>query len=785
MNYNKKEKILGQWNFSYMEHWDYINTNTEVKSSSDIKKLGLKSYDITIPGNFLIELQKNGIIDDLYFGENILKAQDFEETHVFYSVEFDFHKSKNDVQNLLFDGLDVFSEIYLNGNLVLKTDNMFIPYEIGTELLHEGRNEILVHVLPMLIEAKKTPCSAGEIAMSYNYPSLNVRMAAHMLGWDITPRIIHAGIWRPVYLVTHPKNHIFETYLYTLRADVKSKNATLCLFYNTEINESIKGYKIVCEGSCGDSTFKAESKMWFSSGKIVMNINNAKFWWIKGRGEANLYKINVRLEKDGVIVDSKEFNLGIRTVEMFQKSSLDKEHHGKFQIILNGEKIFIKGTNWVPSDAYHSNAASRIPKILELIDDIGCNTIRCWGGNVYEDDLFFNICDEKGILVWQDFAMACGTYPQHEEMQNKIRNEAEIIVKKLRQHPSLCIWAGDNECDMAYAEFLGINPNQNILTRKIIPEVLLTHDPKAPYLPSSPYYNEETYTNNLPLAEEHLWGPRDYFKSDFYKNNKAAFASEIGYHGCPSPASVEKFISKENLFPYNNFEWTLHAASPEKEMSGDFTYRIKLMADQIKTLVDQIPDNLEDFSLLSQISQLEACKYYIEQFRINKWDKTGIIWWNIIDAWPQFSDAVVDYYFEKKLAYYFIKRVQAPVCLMMSGDFEKEIELFCSNDMNVDAEVSFEVFEVTNTSLIPIMSDSVTVSADTSMKIRSFGDVDGQSLYLIRWHDQVNGSGYNHFLAGTPPYDMNDLFQKFHLAGLFDEIDLSVFCLEFFKKTAV
>lgn len=174
--------------------------------------------------------------------------------------------------------------------------------------------------------------------------------------------------------------------------------------------------------------------------------------------------------------------------------------------------------------------------ILPMLADIGCNTVRCWGGNVYENEKFYDFCDRNGIMVWQDFAMACAVYPQDDEFAKAIGEEAETIIKALRHHPSIVLWAGDNECDAAHAwNSHPTDPNENILTRKILPEKVRAHSTFTPYLPSSPYIDEEAYKSGKPTSEDHLWGPRDYFKGDYYKNTVCHFASETGYHGCPSP----------------------------------------------------------------------------------------------------------------------------------------------------------------------------------------------------------------------------------------------------------
>ena len=213
--------------------------------------------------------------------------------------------------------------------------------------------------------------------------------------------------------------------------------------------------------------------------------------------------------------------------------------------------ILVKGSNWVPADAFHSRDAGRYEKILALFVDLECNMLRSWGGNVYEDDAFFEICDRNGIMVWQDFAMACAIYPQTPEFLEVMRQEAISVVRKLRNHPSLALWSGDNEVDVSYY-FNGLDPAHNKITREVLPQVVFQCDPYRPYLPSSPYMSPEVIATGLTklMPEDHLWGPRDYFKSSFYTEHTAHFVSEIGYHGCPGLSSIKRFVDEQHVWPW-------------------------------------------------------------------------------------------------------------------------------------------------------------------------------------------------------------------------------------------
>ena len=750
-------KLNFGWNLTLVPN-DTLNANGfNPQRIDEILNSSYVTVPASVPGNFELDLYRAGKIEDPFYSTNMLDLQALENRHLFYTLRFDVPEDAlSDMTMIRFEGLDTIAYIRLNGVFVGYTENMFLSHEYPCPMLKERDNELIVHILPTCIQARNHRLTPAAFAQHYNYASLAVRKAAYMFGWDIMPRAVSGGVWKDVCLVTKSAERLEDTYLYVNSLDTSKSLAKLNLFYQIETDkDDIRPLNITVDGQCGESSFHAEQALWHTAGNCRFQVENARFWYPKNAGEPDLYQVRVCLWRNDTLVDERSFMFGIRTVELVRTSTISADGSGDFYFRVNGKRIFIMGTNWVPLDPYPSQNPKRLPQALSLLDDIGVNMVRLWGGNVYEDDAFFDFCDRHGILVWHDFAMGCAVYPQDELMQLKIREETTQIVRRTRQHCSVALWAGDNEVDLAYSwNGLRRDPNHNVLTRQIIPEVIRAEDPVRPYLPSSPYLDQYAYQSGEKTSEDHLWGPRDYFKGSYYKNAVCALASETGYHGCPSPDSLKKYIRPDQLYPITDEngkvkdDWTVKASAMELRSGAPYTYRIPLMNSQVVTMFGHIPDTLAQYAKLSQISQAEADKYFIERFRIGKWKRSGILWWNLLDGCPQISDAVVDYYFVKKLAYSYIKRSQAPICMMMDESKDQMRRLVAVNDTPHETLLAYEVEDIyTGTT---VCKGTISAKADASVTATILPAPDDEDrFYLIKWKDASGQEGINHYMTKT------------------------------------
>jgi beta-mannosidase len=717
--------------------WD-ISPGEKIASPEQLDENPLAAK---VPGNVELDLMRAGKLPDLFHGLNIYAAQKLESHDWWYRRTFTvFPLEESHRAELVFEGIDCIAHIWINGKKVADLDNMFIAHRVPFDP-QPGENEVVVHIESAVNTARRYRYEPALYAMAFNMESLYIRKAAHMYGWDIMPRIVSAGLWRDVRVELRAPSEIVEIYYAIAHTNEHSSNVRVAWEIATD-RPNFDNLFLRFRGRCGDSAFEHTVPARFTAGQTVITISEPSLWWPRGYGDPALYDVTCDLLHGDEVIDSRVDRIGLRCIDLSREN-------GDFLFRVNGTPILVKGANWVPADAFHSRDAARYADNLALFADLSCNMLRCWGGNVYEDHAFFDFCDETGIMVWQDFALGCAAYPQDAGFRERIRIEAEAIIRKLRNHPSLALWCGNNENDSVGYAPRGIDPAHDLISRQTLAETAHRCDPYRPYVPSSPYYLPGVPVDELP--ERHLWGPRDYYKSDFYTQNRARFIGEIGYHGCPNVESIRRFIDDDFLWPWqDNDQWRAHASDPDPA-GGPYAYRIELMANQIAEVFGEQPHNLEDFALASQIVQAEAKKFFIEMMRLGKWHRTGILWWNVIDGWPQFSDAIVDYYYGKKLAYTYIKRVQQPVCLMMREPKNWHLTAVMGNDSRREAAGTFTIRDADSGETV--LSGSYHVSPNQNAELGKIRVSRGaQKMFLMEWTEQSVKGGVNHYLHGSPPF---------------------------------
>ncbi|MBE6634564.1 MAG: hypothetical protein E7620_09555, partial [Ruminococcaceae bacterium] len=443
-----------------------------------LEAVGMIKVPATVPGCVELDLFAAGMLGDPYVGQNPYDYRFLEDKHLLYTTSFEAEEGDD---LLHFGGIDTVADIYLNGEKIGHTENFFLEYDFPIRPKAE-QNLLAVHIYPPVLIARNYELPAFCSAQSFNYETLYIRKVASMYGWDIMPRFVSGGLYRSVTVGKQRKTKLGDIGLFTVDVSRAGDRAAMQMSWRFETEDTLLcDYEIRVEGVCGDSRFSLREPARFTCGVFRFTVEQPKLWYPRNYGEQPLYRVAVSLIKKGEVLDTREFNFGIRTVELLRTSTTDAEGNGEFCFKVNGKKIFLLGTNWVPTDAFPCRYEERLPKALEELRDIGCNAVRVWGGGSYQSHEFYDFCDREGILVWQDFCMGCGAYPNDQAFLDAMRREATYIVKKLRNHPSIALWAGDNECDeLGGGGNKRFNPNDNVITRRVLAEVVRTEDLTRP-----------------------------------------------------------------------------------------------------------------------------------------------------------------------------------------------------------------------------------------------------------------------------------------------------------------
>lgn len=765
-----KISLNGTWNLEFWEQEDSPVTNP-----SEIASLKTTKLSATVPGNVELDLLAAGMIDDPSVGNNIYKLRPYEFCQWMYSRHFSAPPLEKGQRLILdFEGIDCIADIWLNGEKIGSAEDAMIAHRFDvTGKAKTGDNLLQVVLHSAVLEAQKQ--LVGTYSFRHYTESVWIRKPRHCYGWDIMPRLVSAGLWRDVSLIVQDPVSISDVHWVTV--DTDPATGKVSAFVDVQVKypaSKIDKVKLRVElEKDGRSAYEMERILPTFAWRTEFTLDKADLWWPKGYGDPALYDGTVSIiDEDGSVLASETRKVGFRTVRL-DRSEMIKDGKGEFSFFINGERIFVRGTNWVPLDGFHSRDAKWVDSTLDMVVDLNCNMIRCWGGNVYEDTPFYDRCDREGIMVWQDFSMAGVIYPQDEEFVSKLRKEIKQVVIKFRGHPSLAIWSGNNENDNSLLWTLPtfhIDPNRDVISRKMIPEVLYEFDPTRPYLPSSPYFSEEAFQNGCQrsdLPQDHLWGPRGYYKDSFYKDAQAIFVSEIGYHGAPNIDSIEKMFTKGCRFPWTkdgdwNEEWMTKSVRP-LPFFVEFEGRNDLMTKQINLLFGFRPKTLEDFVAASQSTQAEAMKYFVEKFRGERFRRTGIIWWNVRDGWPIVSDAIVDYYNSKKLAYTYLWNAQRTVCVLVNDEEGGVLPLRAVNDSFVPEEGKVKVTDVESGKVL--YNGKFSVGSNDRSLVAGLPVPQGQGVLLIEY--ETGGQKFrNHYLYGAPPFDFKSYQSWMKKAGI-------------------
>lgn len=607
----------------------------------------------TVPGTVHLDLMNSNMIPDPYKDENEKKVQWVENEDWDYQTQFTVSATELENQHidLVFDGLDTFAEIYLNGKLLKKTDNMFRKWTIpvkpyvkqGENILHV-KFKSAVNVGKEL--AKKIPFTLPESPRSF------VRKAQYQFGWDWGPRLVTAGIWKDVRLSFWNQAKLEAVKIEKVK--ITDKKAELAI--HTEIFTEKGGkYTVAVNGNVHTFSLKQGPNTIL----VPYQIQNPKLWQPNGWGEPNLYNIKISIQKETKLICEKTERIGLRTIELVQ----DKDAKGKsFYFKVNGQPMYAKGTNWIPGDSFSPRITKeKYRKLIRDCKEAHMNMIRIWGGGIYEDDEFYKACDENGILVWQDFMFAGSFYPADENFQKNVELEVKDQIERLQNHPSLALWCGNNEIDEAivnwgYQKQFNYSKDDSLqvwkdyitIFHEVIPGAIkkyATAD-KQIYWPSSPSIGWG-HKESLTEGDSHYWGvwwgeqPFEIFNEKIPR-----FASEYGFQGMPTLETTKSMFPGNPDLSLQNPVIKAH----EKHSRGWEIIENYMKRDYI------VPKDFVKYNYVSQLLQARGMQIAIEAHRRAKPYNMGTLYWQLNDCWPVVSWSSIDYLGNWKALHYQVKR---------------------------------------------------------------------------------------------------------------------------------
>lgn len=645
-----------------------------------------------VPGTVHLDLMNNNIIPDPFKDENEKKVQWIENEDWEYHTRFRVTRKElgNQHIDLIFNGLDTFSEVYLNGKLLIKTDNMFRKWEIPVkEFLKAGENELKIKFRSAVKEGKKlaekVPFTMPESPRSF------VRKAQYQFGWDWGPRLVTAGIWKDVKLEfwNRAKVNNIQVQQHTV-TDTLAKISFNMEIFAEEEGEYYVGFNI------NRGTYRFNLKKGLNTIAVPYTIKNPKLWQPNGWGEPNLIKTKITLYKykGGWAVRDTDVRYGLKTVELVQ----EKDGKGKsFYFKVNGKPLYAKGTNWIPGDSFSPRmTGEKYRKLIRDARDANMNMIRIWGGGIYEDDEFYKACDENGILVWQDFMFAGSFYPADEHFLNNVKEEVKDQVRRLQNYPSVALWCGNNEIDEAivnwgyqkqfkYSESdsLQVWKDYRKLFHEVIPNALkenLTAD-KNIYWPSSPSIGWG-HKESLTEGDSHYWGVwwgEQPF--EIYNEKVGRFMSEYGFQGMSSLEAVKSMFSGSPVLELHNPVVKAH----EKHSRG-----WEIISGYMKRDYT-VPEDFVKYNYISQLLQARGMKIAVEAHRRAKPYNMGTLYWQLNDCWPVVSWSSIDYPGNWKALHYQMKR-SFEQQVILTEEKDGILNFYAVNDgLNKFQDVSIEI----------------------------------------------------------------------------------------------
>ena len=638
MKQMKRSKLIG-------EGWQIHSFPPDGFSPSQLPEDGW--IPANVPGDVHTTLMAHGLIGDPAVGTDDSACAWVEEQIWVYRCSFSITPQMAGAEQLRlrFEGLDTLCQVFVDGKIAGKYENMFVEHTLPLKGMTPGEHKLMLVFLPVCRFSRQEELPPG-FWINYSLERAFVRKAGYMFGWDWTPRVITCGVWKPVYLEWVSGAEMGRLQARTVSAsDACAVVAVSCPVYGGSGQLHVSLWD---QDRCVAQATPKE-------GKALLEVENPRLWWTHDQGEPFLYTLRARLTESSGETQEQRIPLGIRTVSMQTEAA---DGSPRYVTLLNGRPIFLKGANWVPMSNRPSTVTARqYDDLLTMARAAGMNALSLWGGGIYEGDDFYRLCDEKGLLCWQYFMFACGEYPDWDEaFLRNVRDEVEKVIDRLQSHCCIALWIGNVESEMLCHK-IGLNRSMHgrRLFEELLPAWVAELMPGAVYVPSSPWGGEQP--NSMAQGDRHNW---DVWFKDLpyteYEKDTAAFCSEFGLHGAPVMESIRAFTGEKDprldsfLFGYFNRDQDLS--------------RMDFYLNEVTGR----PRDMREYVRFSMLIQAEGLACGAEHFRRRFPECGGSLIWQLNDCCLCHSWSLVDAHGIPKAAYYEAKRFFAPVLVSLKED---------------------------------------------------------------------------------------------------------------------
>ncbi|MEW6509877.1 MAG: glycoside hydrolase family 2 protein [Bacteroidota bacterium] len=612
----------------------------------------------TVPGCVHTDLMANGVTPDPFYGMNELDVRWVESRQWVYRKKFHVPPTllQHHAVTLVCEGLDTFADIRINGRRAGTTANMFIDHRLNVKrFLKEGENSIEIYFDSPVTHAKALEKREGALRVALEPHRVYVRKAQYSFGWDWGPKLTTSGIWRSIFIEAHNVARVAHPFFRLVSVGkegaIVEVTANVERFRQARLNARIS---VAGHGTTLERTIPVRG----TRVHCRLHIQDPKLWWPNGYGDQPMYEGTIVLLRKNDPVSEISVSFALRTVKLIQ----EKDQEGRtFIISINGKKIFCKGADWIPNDTFLPRVQNfTYSRLLRLAADAHMNMLRVWGGGVYESDLFYETCDRLGLMVWQDFMFACGEYPESQWFLTQVDQEVGKTLRRLRNHPSIVVWCGNNECEWLFCnENPGKTPDDMtgaLIFGKILPHLCRRLDRSRIYWRSSPF--GVGFPNDESNGTRHQWQVWSYWE-DFhkYEQDRGRFVAEFGFQAPANRATLEEALHPDHRSPQSP-----QMEHHNKQVEGpERLYRFQ--AAHHRVAVD-----FGEFIYKAQLVQAEALKRAVEHWRRRKFLTAGSIFWQLNDCWPVSSWAIIDSKLRPKAAYFYAKRFFAPLLVSFRAD---------------------------------------------------------------------------------------------------------------------